>query len=38
MMQAWADHLDSLRTGVRVKSAKSRNARMRSETSLYGAA
>ena len=38
MMQAWADYLDSLRTGVRVKSAKSRNARVRSETSLYGAA
>jgi len=38
MMQAWADHLDSLRTGVRVKSAKSRNARVRWETSLYGAA
>ena len=38
MMQAWADHLDTLRTGVRVKSAKPRSARVRSEISLYGAA
>lgn len=38
MMQAWADHLDTLRTGVRVKSAKPRSARVRSEISLHGAA
>ena len=31
MMQAWADHLDFLRTGARVRSAKSRNVRMRPE-------
>jgi integrase len=33
MMQAWADHLDALRTGVRVRSAKPRSVRMRSEAS-----
>jgi hypothetical protein len=38
MMQAWADHLDALRTGVRVRSAKSRSVRVRSEASPYGAA
>jgi hypothetical protein len=33
MMQAWADHLDALRTGVRVRSVKSRNARLSPEAS-----
>jgi integrase len=33
MMQAWADHLDSLRTGVRVRSPKTKGVRVRAEAS-----